>query len=296
MELDVEFQMPNGPLDRRRLQTRAGVSPTIAGSSQEIPGAARWEPGLGDGSDASWDTTAPFPIDENHILGQSSSDFSSRSIVPASDCTSLSSGHTKPSSRLGQSDASNLSVYTISPTPWLDDQLRRQPELEAPEEGWLRPLHIAAQKGNLRILKILARHSPNINDSDSHGQTPLIHAAQGGYSEAVSILLANGAHLDSVDRERRSALHWAVLHRRRDVLEILLERYAQDKEAYGPFINAYDDAGWTPLHMAIYWEFEAGVVLLIQYGADVTTKAAHCPYAEVRQKVTQEASSLSSST
>ncbi|KAK8026109.1 hypothetical protein PG990_003932 [Apiospora arundinis] len=338
MEPNVEFQMPNGPLDRRRLQTRiaqrkyrqkqnvarqagsshasgpgagtssspqplpqwplgADTTPNNIGSSQNTVDATLWDAGAVDGTpnsnNANWVTTTPFTIDEGLLFDQRSSSACSLNAVP----TSLSSGHTQITTGPEQGGAPSQLAHTISPTPWLDNQLRPQPEqLAASEERWLRPLHMAAQRGNLRILEILARHSPDLNDGDSHGRTPLIHAVQGGHPEAVSILLASGAQLDRVDRERRSALHWAVLHRRRDVLEVLLAHYARDKEAYGLYVNAYDDAGWTPLHMAIYWEFEAGVVLLLQHGADVITKAAHCPFAEAWKKASEEASSSSSST
>lgn len=109
------------------------------------------------------------------------------------------------------------------------------------------------------------------NERDSDGLTPLMHASAGGHAEAAELLLAHGAHLGGVDGRRRSALHWAVKARREAVLRLLL-RYAE--AANDPsVIDGYDDAGRTPLHVAIDSGFEAGVPLLLEFGANMHSRA-----------------------
>jgi hypothetical protein len=148
----------------------------------------------------------------------------------------------------------------------------------SPEEaldGWVSTLHIAAQKGHESIVRTLLQHGNlDCNERDSDGQTPLMHAVTGGHEAVVRILLAHGARIGEVNRDRRSALHMAALHRRESILRILLEHREQ-----GLSIDGYDVAGWTPLHMAVDRDFEAGVVLLVQSGANLHSKARKCPFA-----------------
>jgi ankyrin repeat protein len=89
----------------------------------------------------------------------------------------------------------------------------------------------------------------------------------------VRSLLAHGARVGEVDRDRRSALHLAILHRRESVLRILLSQGEQ-----GLDVNGYDVSGWTPLHIAIERDFEVGTTLLLQAGANLGSKARKCPF------------------
>ncbi|KAI1078843.1 ankyrin repeat-containing domain protein [Whalleya microplaca] len=213
--------------------------------------------------------------------------------------------------------------------------------LLASPSGWLGPLHIAAVQGHARLLRVLlattttpTTNSPSTtttdpDDRDSEGRTPLMYGVIAGHGAVVSTLLAQGARVGVVDRDGRSAVHWAALGRRAEALGMLLERVvveeAEEAQRSGSssggsggsrsrstsasasgsgneggsgdgdehkdrgeeesrgyrldIIDAYDDAGWTPLHMAIHQDFEAGVRLLLQCGASLNSKAQKCPFA-----------------
>ncbi|KAI9662843.1 MAG: hypothetical protein M1821_007890 [Bathelium mastoideum] len=143
------------------------------------------------------------------------------------------------------------------------------------DEGWLSTLHIAAQKGNDRIIHALVQRNIDCNEKDSDGRTPLMYAVVGDRETVVDTLLSHGARLSEVDHAQRSALHWAVLCRRESVLRILLRHYSE----YTPELNidAYDLAGWTPLHIAVARNFELGVLMLLQCGANSNFKARKPP-------------------
>lgn len=134
------------------------------------------------------------------------------------------------------------------------------------EDGWQNSLHIAAAKGHDRIARILLQHNIDCNEKDSDGLTPLIHATIGGYADVVRSLLSHGALIGAVDAQHRSALHWAVLQRREDVLKILLDWCASQQPAID--LELYDEAGRTPLHTAVDMGYDAGVQLLLQLGAN----------------------------
>jgi ankyrin repeat protein len=116
----------------------------------------------------------------------------------------------------------------------------------------------------------------DVNNQDSDGRTPLIHAIIENHDSVVRLLLSHGARIGVYDREGRSGLHWAVLHRRFGILQHLLDHRAKYERSLD--LDAYDNAGWTPLHMSVDRAFEAGVLMLLQGGADVNAKAHKCPY------------------
>lgn len=146
----------------------------------------------------------------------------------------------------------------------------------APEDkGWFGGLHIAARRGHDRIVRTLLQHNVNCNERDSDGSTPLIHAVIEDHEAVVACLLAHGARIGEGDNVGRSALHWAVLHRRESLLRLLLGHFSERERELE--INTYDDFGWTPLHMAIERGFEEGVQLLLQYGANLHSRARKCP-------------------
>lgn len=86
----------------------------------------------------------------------------------------------------------------------------------------------------------------------------------------MQLLLLHGAHICEIDsQQRRSALHWAVLHRRENLLRTLLYHCLGERA----LIDSYDDLGKTPLHVAIDINFEEGVLLLLRFGANLLYRA-----------------------
>merc|ERR1712046_13322 len=66
-------------------------------------------------------------------------------------------------------------------------------------------------------------------DGRPFGLTPLMHSAKGGYTKAVEFLLTKRAHIDSVDEDGMTALHFAASAGEREVCDILIKCGA-DKE------------------------------------------------------------------
>ncbi|RAL62638.1 hypothetical protein DID88_004484 [Monilinia fructigena] len=153
---------------------------------------------------------------------------------------------------------------------------RESPTANLPVEngqskGWLNPLHIAARRGHEAIVRTLISHNIDCNETDSDSKTALIHASIGGHEPVVCLLLAHGARISDVDRRGRSALYWATMNQHEAILRLLLWEY--DKREWEQGINAYDDMGWSALHIAIEKGFDVGVQLLLASGADLNAKA-----------------------
>jgi ankyrin repeat protein len=143
-------------------------------------------------------------------------------------------------------------------------------------------------------MRALLEAKADVNAVDDQGFTPLMHAAQGGYTTAVSILHDGGAALELKNCDRMTALMLAAKHGRHDTV-VQLHRLgasseARDLEGYtalmlaaangnvdmirtlhkvGADINARSDDGATPLMIAIRHYHTEVCKTLLDLGADV---------------------------
>mgnify|MGYP002371326342 CR=1 FL=1 len=73
------------------------------------------------------------------------------------------------------------------------------------------PFHVAAREGKVEILKIfLDTYSFAIDLTMIDGWTALHYAALNGYTRTIEFLVERGANIDSLDKFKRTPLHWAV--------------------------------------------------------------------------------------
>ncbi|KAJ3571388.1 hypothetical protein NPX13_g5395 [Xylaria arbuscula] len=177
---------------------------------------------------------------------------------PGPDTTQYTEGNYSPGPMIQDtgSDVSNTPVSQLVLSPLVT--------------SWLSPLHIAAKRGHDKIVALLLQHSPDCNEKDSDGTTPLIHAVRGGHQVVVTALLRGAARVAEADAEGRTPLHWAVMRQHSTILTLLLE--ACDNQL-GAAVNAYNHNSQTPLSLAAESGFEEGVRILLRYGAQTSLKA-----------------------
>jgi ankyrin repeat protein len=63
------------------------------------------------------------------------------------------------------------------------------------------PIHLAAWKGNVNVMKFLLAHGADVNSKNGHGWTPLHLAAWTGSTEAVKFLLESRAQIQAVSTD-----------------------------------------------------------------------------------------------
>ncbi|KAL2863961.1 ankyrin repeat-containing domain protein [Aspergillus lucknowensis] len=296
--MDFTVQLPSDPLERRRQQNRiaqrkfrqkkqlAGTNPRARPFPQITPTSDLLSlstdvPGLTLGNTAPTDGPPAPDVIDSLLFGSTSSNPFSASLFPPSPYP------TPPSASEGTATTATSHLSRDSVTR--DSRLAsRHPDEAIPtpkkdkDKSWLGTVHIAAQNGHERILRVLLqqRGSGNVdvdvNAPDSEGRTPLCHAVVEDHEPVVRLLLSHGARIGVLDCEGRSALHWAVLYRRLEVLRLLLDHWAAYERDWFD-LDAYDRVGWTPLHLAVERGFEPGVLLLLERGADINAKAKRCP-------------------
>ncbi|KAL8972386.1 MAG: hypothetical protein Q9183_000588 [Haloplaca sp. 2 TL-2023] len=219
-----------------------------------------------------------------------SSTTSCTETTPYDSLTSCSRvSHQPQAGTEGHESPSNHSLVDFYSSNSLPREYPSHPARTTAGSGWLSPLHMAAQKGQDRIVHALLQHNVDLNEPDSDGLSPIVHAIIGGHEDVVSLLLLHGArilgdliegkHHDGYRCSQPSALHWTVHYRREALLRVLLKHSRAEHTS----IDVYDAFGRTPLHLAIDTNFEAGVLMLLQFGADPKFKARN--FGRVRARI-----------
>ncbi|XP_046941736.1 ankyrin repeat domain-containing protein 35 isoform X1 [Lynx rufus] len=121
--------------------------------------------------------------------------------------------------------------------------------------------HLAASKGLTECLTILLANGADINSKNEDGSTALHLATISCQPQCVKVLLQHGANEDAVDAENRSPLHWAASSGCASSVLLLCDHEA--------FLNVPDNDGRTPLMIASLGGHAAICSQLLQRGAQV---------------------------
>ena len=133
-------------------------------------------------------------------------------------------------------------------------------DVNAKNKNGLTPLHTARSKAIAKIL-LAAGAKINIKEDNARngkGTTLLHNAAKIGFKELVQQLIKDGANVAIRDSYKRTPLHYATT---KEVGALLMLD-----------INAIDQSGNTPLHLAIQDDRPEIVSFLIANGAKVNVK------------------------
>jgi len=130
-------------------------------------------------------------------------------------------------------------------------------------------IHEAAEKGDIQQLKQLLEDKPSdvnlVAEDFEDKRTPLMGAALSGQLEAVKMLIAHKAAVDTADKLGRHALHFACLKGFAEIAKFLLDSGAE--------IDHGDHDGETALLIAVRENKPTCVKLLLARKANTAMKA-----------------------
>jgi ankyrin repeat protein len=142
------------------------------------------------------------------------------------------------------------------------DQIERHiywgADINQPNVDGETPLHVAAAKGRLVVVKLLLKHAAEIDAANRDGHSPLYAAVMADRTQVAQYLVDQGAVIEP-DQLLMEVVNNGVTDR--DVVEFLL--------ANGADINHTDTSGMTPLLLAITKNQRLLTKRLIAHGADV---------------------------
>uniref|UniRef100_A0A8C6V5H5 E3 ubiquitin-protein ligase MIB1 n=1 Tax=Neogobius melanostomus TaxID=47308 RepID=A0A8C6V5H5_9GOBI len=123
-------------------------------------------------------------------------------------------------------------------------------------------MQAASQNGHVDVLKLLLKHSVDLEAEDKDGDRAVHHAAFGDEGSVIEVLQRGGADLNARNKRRQTPLHIAVNKGHLQVVKTLLD--------FGCHPSLQDSEGDTPLHDAISKKRDDMLSVLLEAGADVT--------------------------
>jgi hypothetical protein len=119
--------------------------------------------------------------------------------------------------------------------------------------------------GKLEMLKELLdgvdKSKFNINGTDFWKRTPLHVCSREGHADCVKLILDNGGHVATIDKDKDTPLHFACAAGHQFIVRQLIEA--------GSDVNAVSGRGWTPLFDCVTKDSRDCALMLVTAGAKV---------------------------
>ncbi|GBL99074.1 Ankyrin-1 [Araneus ventricosus] len=142
---------------------------------------------------------------------------------------------------------------------------QRKMFVDAFDNNYCTPLHLAAQRGHSQIVEILLKFKASTRVKDVNGYSPIHYAIKNGHENSAMILLTRDENVDAnVTDSGLTALHIAVEKCNLNFIEYLIQA--------GANVNTISDRFSTPLHLAVRRGNLKIVEFLILHGAKINAK------------------------
>jgi ankyrin repeat protein len=133
---------------------------------------------------------------------------------------------------------------------------------ELDEKTGSNPLQTSAKYGQLEVMALLLKRSPDINAFDKYKQTSLMLAASKGHPDVLNLLIEKQADILYKDDDGNQAIHKCARYGNITIMESLLNHSSTD-------IEAMNNIKETPLSTALRFEMYEICKLLLSKGANI---------------------------
>ncbi len=123
-------------------------------------------------------------------------------------------------------------------------------------------LHSVAAQDDWQFANLVLGYNPDLNARDDTGRTPLLSAIDKSAIRVAGLLMEKGADVNVKDRQGQTSLHYLAAARNATGL-------MEKAKAAGIRVDAKDNAGRTPLAIAVESNRVDNVEYLLNMGADV---------------------------
>lgn len=192
-------------------------------------------------------TPAPS-ADIDHISKEEEDDDSGMSISLGGDQGSqllqLLAALAQSSQGGGAGEAIFLKLIADNQETAALEMLKKNPSLATAEAQGFTALHVATNRGFLRLTQQLVDHGAKLDQQDKDGDTPLMAGLAGGKNQEIGeYLVKKGCSLSPVNNDGQTASHKAALAGHVEVLKAMVSR--------GADFSIQDNEGDTPVHDCI---------------------------------------------
>ncbi|KAH3729943.1 hypothetical protein DPMN_055921 [Dreissena polymorpha] len=158
------------------------------------------------------------------------------------------------------------SVYGRAAT--VDLLIKKVADVTAVDKNDKTAIFLAAEQNQLSALEALLQYDQvkaHVNTSDRYNNNPLHIAAMKGFLPIVKCLLKNGGDINSKNEEEQTPLHLAAKFGRTNIVRELMKK---DKN----ILNYEDENSNTPLHLAALAGHAKIAQVLLELGANVAAR------------------------
>lgn len=146
------------------------------------------------------------------------------------------------------------------------------------------PLHWAAVKGHLDVVKFLVESDAHVNVRDDRGRTPLHRASDNDHLDVVSYLIEEGAAVNLPDSFGWTPIYQSIICAALDAVDCLLEN--------GASVNVRDIYGMTPLIVACDRKIPRNLKVLQKMSTDFYTRDFRASTDAVQRAMSSSGSDL----